>query len=58
MTPLKAWSVISKNLTELYGIRAIARDTQFKGYSADEIEAEVICYEALRRMEEQEKSKE
>lgn len=53
MTPMKAWSIIYANLMDLYKRR---RDEHFKGYLDADIEAEVICFMALKEMEERIKS--
>lgn len=53
MTPMEAWHVISANLCELYKIR---RGRNFeKGYTDAEVKAEVICFQALKKMEERNK---
>ena len=49
MMPLEAWRVISANLMELYKRR---KALNFPPYVDREIQAEVICYEALKEMEE------
>ena len=49
MTGLEAWSVISKNLTTLYKIRAMAGSSS---YVQEEIDAEVVCFMALRKYDE------
>ena len=49
MTPMEAWRIISANLENLYKRR---RDDKFKGYTDAEVEAEVICFQALKLMEE------
>lgn len=49
MTPLDAWHIISSCMNELASIRASICGKRF---SHKEITAEVICFEALRRMEE------
>ena len=51
MTPLEAWQIISDCMKELVDIR---QSRGGKGYSQEEAQAEVICFEALRRMEESE----
>lgn len=48
MPPMEAWGVISSNMLELYKMRKTAN---FKGYVDAEIEAEVICFCALRAAE-------
>ena len=49
MTPMEAWKIISKCLGEYYHMRF-----QKTGFSHDNnnIRAEVICYQALKEMEE------
>ena len=49
MTPMDAWHIISANLADLYKKR---RTESFKGYVDAEVEAEVICFKALKEMEE------
>lgn len=49
MTPMEAWRIISANLENLYKRR---RDNKFNGYTDAEVEAEVICFQALKLMEE------
>ncbi len=56
MTPLEAWRIISADLAQLYKMRKAISDTE-KGYTSAEVEAEVICFEALRRMEREGKGK-
>ena len=48
MSPMEAWSIISKCLTEHYHMRF-----EKCGFSHDNknIQAEVICYQALKEME-------
>lgn len=48
MTPMEAWGIISANLMELYKLK---RTDTFKGYTEADIEAEVICFTALRLCE-------
>ena len=52
MKPLEVWRIISSNMNELANMRN-ALYPQGKGYSQGEVQAEVMCYEALRRMEEE-----
>lgn len=52
MTPMEAWHIISGNLAELARIRNTLLPKS-KGYSEEEITAQVIAFEALRRMEEE-----
>lgn len=49
MTPMAAWRIIQANLLDLYKRR---KDGSFKGYTEADTEAEVICFQALREMEE------
>lgn len=53
MTPLEAWHIISANLNELYKQRrAMFPDSkEYKGYTDAEVEAEIICFVALREEE-------
>lgn len=53
MKPLEAWQVVSNLFDELYRMR---KDLcpQVRGYSLMETKAQVMCFEALRRMEEDE----
>ena len=51
MKPLEAWSIISQDLDELVRMRKMAYPNT-KGYSQQEVSAQVITFEALRRMEE------
>lgn len=53
MKPLEAWAVISRNLKNYYLL--IASVNGEVHINSENIEAEVMCYEALRRMEEQER---
>lgn len=48
MRPMDAWRIISKNMVELYHMRQT--DT-CKGYTEDEVEAEVICMKAAQLLE-------
>lgn len=53
MKPLEAWHIISGCMNEL----SVIRNVHFpngKGYSHEEITAQVMAFEALRRMEEEE----
>ena len=52
MKPLEAWRIISSNMNELERYRQILTNGG-KGYSQEEVQAEVMCFEALRRMEEE-----
>ena len=51
MKPLEAWKIISGCINELSNMRK-SLYPQGKGYSQEEIEAQAICFEALRRMQE------
>ena len=51
MKPLEAYHVISDCMNELASIRSSICG---KGYSQEEVTAQVVCFEALRRMEEDE----
>lgn len=51
MKPLEAYAVISRCMTELHEIRKQIYPNG-KAYSGEEISAQVIAFEALRRMEE------
>ena len=55
MQPCEAYTIISRCLDEL----ARLRETVYirgKGYSQQEVEAQVICFEALRRMQEEDQA--
>ena len=52
MKPLEAWRIISRCMNELHHFR-IDIYPAGKGYSHEETEAQVIAFEALRRMEEE-----
>lgn len=54
MKPLEAWHIISSCMNELANMRKVLYPNG-KGYSQEEIQAEVICFEALRKMEEESK---
>ena len=49
MKPLEAWRIISGCMNELANIRASIFG---KGYSDEEVTAQVMAFEALRRMQE------
>lgn len=50
MTPIEAWHIISTNMANYYRMR---RGSGFeKGYTAADTEAEVVCFMALKQMEE------
>ena len=56
MTPMEAWHIISANLANYYRMR---RGPGFeKGYVPADTEAEVICFIALKQMEERMKNNE
>ena len=48
MTPMEAWAVISANLANYYKMR---KSPTFKGYVEADVEAEVICFIALKQAE-------
>lgn len=50
MTPMEAWRIISKNLTELYQRRYAAAGHK-KPWTQEEITAEVLCFKALETAE-------
>lgn len=52
MTPMEAWHIIARDLHELYDKRNAEGN---KPYTDDEIEAEVLCFVALREMEGEDK---
>ena len=52
MKPLEAWRIIIGCMNELVNIRK-SLYPQGKGYSQEEVEAEVMCFEALRKLEEE-----
>lgn len=56
MKPLEAWRIISGCMNELANIRQ-SLYPQGKGYSQEEVEAQVMCFEALRKMQEEIKEK-
>lgn len=49
MTPMDAWYIISANLADLYKKR---KTNCFKGCVDADVQAEVICFQALKEMEE------
>lgn len=51
MKPIDAWHIISANLCELYKLRRSIHNEEH-GFTDAEIEAEVICFSALKDMEE------
>ena len=53
MKPLEAYAIISQCMDELQRYRQYITQGQYKGYSEKEIKAQVIAFEALRRMEEE-----
>ena len=56
MKPMEAWRIISGCMNELVNIRQ-SLYPQGKGYSQEEIEAQVMCFEALRKIQEESKEK-
>ncbi len=54
MTPMEAWGIISSNMMELYKCK---KTDTFKGYTEADLEAEVICFKALREMYERNEGK-
>jgi len=50
MKPLEAWRIISGCMNELVNLRK-AIYPQGKGYSDEEVTAQVMAFEALRKME-------
>lgn len=48
ITPMDAWHIISANLMELYKLK---RTKNYKGYTDDDVTAEVICFGALKNLE-------
>lgn len=55
MKPLEAYSILSRMLNDLVTFRNHYYHGT-KGYSKDEITAQVMAFEALRRMEEESKN--
>ena len=51
MTPMEAWGIISANLANHYKMRR-ATNPKDKGYTDAEIEAEIMCFQALKEMQE------
>ena len=51
MTPMEAWGIISQNLTELTCLRV---DKGYKSHTQREIDAQVICFHALKELEKRE----
>ena len=49
MTPMEAWRIVSDNLTELYNLR---RTEQDNGFCDADIDAQVICFQALKEKQE------
>lgn len=54
MKPMEAWRIISGCMNELANIRQ-SLYPQGKGYSYEEVKAQVICFEALRKLQEESK---
>lgn len=48
MTPMEAWHIISANLMELYKLK---RTKNYKGFTDADVQAEVICFRALKNLE-------
>lgn len=53
MTGLEAWVVISKCFTQLRDYRR-AEDPKDKGYTDEELEAEVMAFRGLKELDERE----
>ncbi|MBQ3543443.1 MAG: hypothetical protein IJA34_00400 [Lachnospiraceae bacterium] len=53
MTPMEAWKIVSTNLLELYRRR---NTMECKPYVDADIQAQVICFMALKQMEERNKN--
>ena len=49
MTPMEAWTIISANLTNYY---KLIKNNTSEGYTENDIKAEIICFKALKDMEE------
>ena len=49
MSPMDAWHIIAANLAELYKLK---RTDTYKGYTDADVQAEVVCFKALKEMEE------
>lgn len=56
MTPMEAWHIISANLNDHYKARRAMYPTS-KCYTDAEIEAEVMCFQALKEMQERSEQK-
>jgi hypothetical protein len=56
MTPMEAWGIISANLNDRYKTRRAMYKTS-NGFTEAEIEAEVICFQALKEMQERSEQK-
>lgn len=52
MTPMEAWHIVSANLANYYKTK---RTDTYKGYVDADLEAEVICFQALKEAEERQK---
>ena len=48
ITPMDAWHIISANLMELYKLK---RTDTYKGFTDADVQAEVICFRALKNLE-------
>lgn len=55
MTPMEAWHIISQHLTEFYSMRFIRAGIS---HTRKDILAEVMCYQALKEMQERSNSNE
>lgn len=53
MTGLEAWAIISRNFTELRDYRR-AENPEDKGYTDEELEAEVMAFRGLKELDERE----
>lgn len=51
MTPIEAWKIISRNIEQLYATRYSLGITP---YTDEEIEAEVMCFTALKEAQRRE----
>lgn len=53
MTGLEAWAIVSKCFAQLRDYRR-AENPEDKGYTDEELEAEVIAFRALKELDERE----
>ena len=53
MTPMEAWNIVSANLAHLYRQR---KKDFGKGWDNADLEAEVMCYKALKELQKQQDS--